>query len=102
MVIAPASRSNKWEARSKSGKIAGGLRARRGSSPFPGANLNRRKIIGVLMNKRFLLNTFKAFNFILQQEINKFSLIKIDNKKGKGIDCLLFTLMVVFSSSVLA
>ena len=35
MVIAPASRSNK---RGLKGKLAGGLRARRGSNPFPGAN----------------------------------------------------------------
>ena len=34
VVIAPASRSNK---RGLKGKLAGGLRARRGSNPFPGA-----------------------------------------------------------------
>jgi HEAT repeat protein len=38
VVIAPASRSKVWAAR-LNGKIAGGLRARRGSNPFPGAIL---------------------------------------------------------------
>ena len=37
MVIAPASRSNKRGLKPENGKIAGGLRARRGSNPFPGA-----------------------------------------------------------------
>ena len=44
MVIALASRSQQKWANPKNGKIASGLRARRGSNPFPGA-------INILLDK---------------------------------------------------
>ena len=65
MVIAPASRSNKRGQKPEKGKIAGGLRARRGSNPFPGAiniKLDKPPAFG-------LFGFFKDFSFVIVADV---------------------------------
>jgi hypothetical protein len=57
VVIAPASRSNKRGLKPEKGKIAGGLRARRGSNPFPGAILQ----IASHRTRKNAINTYFLF-----------------------------------------
>ena len=68
VVIAPASRSNKRGLKPEIGKIAGGLRARRGSNPFPGA-------INMLLDKSPAIGSFGLsedfFSFKLNQHYIK-------------------------------
>ena len=62
MVIAPASRSYGKMGLTKIGKIAGRLRACRGSSPFPGAKMIIRTILF------FLFYTTPEYLLLTQQD----------------------------------
>lgn len=84
----------KWEARSNSGKIAGGLRARRGSSPFPGANnvyrkSNRLHMISIVV-RRDLMS--ESITLRLPPQTAK-KLKEIAKKEGKDRSTLIRELL---------
>ena len=70
MVNAPASRSNKRGLKPE-GKLAGGLRARKGSNPFPGAICSFTRILlkHFLSNIWFRLSVFRILCLAIKQKL---------------------------------